>query len=185
MTMSDKDFPKRGDIYFADLEPVEGSEQGGSRPVLIISNNIMNRFAKIVLIIPFSTKGKPGIFYVPYELSDLKKDQEGINELKQKGINISLRNGFILTSHSRSVSKDRLIGKVGNIESLHIIQKVETGLKDSFALEACGDCGIPLRPNGLICSVCNKTYRIKCLKCSKVISIEYVFCPYCGGGLIK
>ena len=41
---------KRGDVYFADLSPVVGSEQGGVRPVLVIQNNIGNRFSPTVII---------------------------------------------------------------------------------------------------------------------------------------
>ena len=43
---------KRGDIYYAELNPVIGSEQGGTRPVLIISNNIGNRYSPTVIIRP-------------------------------------------------------------------------------------------------------------------------------------
>ena len=41
---------KRGDVFFADLSPVVGSEQGGTRPVLIIQNDIGNRFSPTVII---------------------------------------------------------------------------------------------------------------------------------------
>ena len=44
---------KRGDVFFADLSPVVGSEQGGTRPVLIIQNDIGNRFSPTVIIAAF------------------------------------------------------------------------------------------------------------------------------------
>ena len=47
---------KRGDIYYADLNPVIGSEQGGTRPVLIISNDTGNRFAPTVIIVPITSR---------------------------------------------------------------------------------------------------------------------------------
>ena len=47
---------KRGDIYYADLNPVIGSEQGGTRSVLIISNDTGNRFAPIVIIVPITSR---------------------------------------------------------------------------------------------------------------------------------
>lgn len=51
---------KRGDIYFADLDPVIGSEQGGRRPVLIIQNDLGNRFSPTVIALPLTGKtGKP------------------------------------------------------------------------------------------------------------------------------
>lgn len=51
---------KRGEIYFADLDPVIGSEQGGRRPVLIIQNDLGNRFSPTVIVLPLTGKtGKP------------------------------------------------------------------------------------------------------------------------------
>ena len=47
---------KRGDIYYADLSPVVGSEQGGMRPVLIVQNNVGNRFSPTVIIAAISSK---------------------------------------------------------------------------------------------------------------------------------
>lgn len=47
---------KRGDIYFADLDPVIGSEQGGKRPVLIIQNDLGNRFSPTVIILPLTSQ---------------------------------------------------------------------------------------------------------------------------------
>ena len=42
---------KRGDIYYADLSPVIGSEQGGVRPVLIVQNNIVNHYSPTVIVV--------------------------------------------------------------------------------------------------------------------------------------
>lgn len=47
---------KRGDIYYADLSPVIGSEQGGKRPVLIISNNIGNKHSPTVIVAAITSK---------------------------------------------------------------------------------------------------------------------------------
>ena len=46
----------RGEIYYADLSPVVGSEQGGYRPVLIVQNNKGNRFSTTVIVAPISSK---------------------------------------------------------------------------------------------------------------------------------
>lgn len=51
---------KRGDIYYAELNPVIGSEQGGTRPVLIISNNMGNRFSPTVIIATITSRPKKG-----------------------------------------------------------------------------------------------------------------------------
>ena len=47
---------KRGEIYFADLDPVIGSEQGGIRPVLIIQNDLGNRFSPTVIVLPLTSR---------------------------------------------------------------------------------------------------------------------------------
>ena len=47
---------KRGDVFFADLSPVRGSEQGGQRPVLIIQNNIGNKYSPTVIIAAITAK---------------------------------------------------------------------------------------------------------------------------------
>ena len=52
---------KRGDIYYADLSPVVGSEQGGVRPVLIIQNDIGNHFGNTVLVVPITSQTKKDI----------------------------------------------------------------------------------------------------------------------------
>lgn len=46
----------RGDVFYADLNPVIGSEQGGIRPVLILQNNIGNRFSPTIIVVPLTTK---------------------------------------------------------------------------------------------------------------------------------
>ena len=47
---------KRGDIFYADLDPVVGSEQGGIRPVLIVQNNVGNKYSPTLVVLPLSWK---------------------------------------------------------------------------------------------------------------------------------
>ena len=47
---------KRGEIYFANLDPVQGSEQGGMRPVLIIQNDLGNKFSPTVIVLPLTSR---------------------------------------------------------------------------------------------------------------------------------
>lgn len=49
---------KRGDIFYADLDPVVGSEQGGIRPVLIVQNNVGNKYSPTLVVLPLSTAKK-------------------------------------------------------------------------------------------------------------------------------
>jgi mRNA interferase MazF len=46
---------KRGEVYDARLEPVEGSEQGGNRPVIIVSRDVINAYSPVVLAVPCTT----------------------------------------------------------------------------------------------------------------------------------
>jgi mRNA interferase MazF len=92
---------KQGEIWFADLNPIKGSEQGGLRPVVIISGNLLNQHLNIVIVAPLTTKikrykGNPVL--TPSKSNGLKQESE------------------ILVFHIRSLSKERLINKVGTIE---------------------------------------------------------------------
>ena len=49
---------KRGDIFYADLNPVVGSEQGGIRPVLVVQNNVGNKYSPTLVVLPISTAKK-------------------------------------------------------------------------------------------------------------------------------
>jgi mRNA interferase MazF len=101
---------KQGDIYIANLNPSRGSEQRGQRPVVVVSGNAMNDHFGVVIVMPLSTKIKK---YAGCIL--LKRDK--INNLKQ--------DSEVITFQLRSVSKDRLTKKMGNIsaDQLHELKK--------------------------------------------------------------
>jgi mRNA interferase MazF len=183
--MSNLIVPFRGDVYWANLEPVVGSEQGGCRPVLIISNTLMNESATIVIIIPMTRneeKIKVGPFNISIPLAAICQDVTGISALRTKGHLFSPQDGVLLCNHARTVSKSRLIGKVGKCIDSLVIKEVENAIKHSFALDAC-ECGVPLRPDGLICARCKINLRIKCVKCGLINSNKNNYCPMCGGGI--
>lgn len=75
---------KRGEIYMADLSPVVGSEQGGVRPVLIIQNNVGNRYSPTVIVSAITSKlGKaklPTHIEIPSEKYHLPKDSVALLE---------------------------------------------------------------------------------------------------------
>lgn len=48
----------RGDVFYADLRPIVGSEQGGIRPVLVLQNNVGNKFSPTIIVVPLTTKPK-------------------------------------------------------------------------------------------------------------------------------
>lgn len=91
---------RQGEIWMSDLNPVIGSEQAGRRPVVILSGNLMNKFLQVVITAPLTSKiknyqGNPII--KPSSLNGLKLESE------------------LMVFHIRSISKDRLIEKVGEI----------------------------------------------------------------------
>lgn len=49
------DFPRRGQIHWVDFDPIKGSEQGGRRPALIVSNEIANQHSSVVVVVPLTT----------------------------------------------------------------------------------------------------------------------------------
>lgn len=91
---------KQGEIWFADLNPTKGSEQAGFRPVLILSGNLANEYAPVVVCCPLTTKlknykGNP--ILEPSKLNGLKKTSE------------------VMIIHIRSLAKDRLKQRVGKV----------------------------------------------------------------------
>ncbi|MBL1227698.1 type II toxin-antitoxin system PemK/MazF family toxin [Enterococcus sp. BWB1-3] len=94
---------KRGDIYFADLSPVVGSEQGGIRPVLVIQNNLGNHFSPTIIVAAVTAKmAKPKL---PTHI--------GINS-EETGIE---RDSVILLEQIRTIDKARLKEKVCHLNS--------------------------------------------------------------------
>jgi len=105
---------KQGEIWYADLNPVKGSEQRGNRPVAIISGNLLNTYLGIVICCPLTTqiKGYKGnIILDPTNQNGLAKRSE------------------IMVFHIRSISKNRLIKKVGEITNAQLAD-IKQGLSD-------------------------------------------------------
>jgi mRNA interferase MazF len=101
---------KQGELWYANLSPVVGSEQAGMRPLLIISGNLLNTYLNVVICCPLTTK---------------IKNYKGNLVLNPDNINNISETSEVLTFHVRSVSKSRLIKKIGNIskEDLKLIKK--------------------------------------------------------------
>ena len=91
---------KQGEIWEMYFDPVKGSEQGGRRPAVIISGNLLNQYLNVVIVCPLTTKIKN------YK-GNLILEPNAENGLE----NVS----EVLTFHIRSVSKDRLRNKLGEI----------------------------------------------------------------------
>ncbi|MBY0434502.1 MAG: type II toxin-antitoxin system PemK/MazF family toxin [Cyclobacteriaceae bacterium] len=102
---------KQGEIWYADLNPTKGSEQSGLRPVAIISGNLLNTHLPVVIVVPLTTKikkykGNPVL--APSKASGLTNESE------------------MLIFHIRSVSKDRLVRKIGSIEPEELHKAIKT-----------------------------------------------------------
>lgn len=105
---------KQGEIWYVELAPVIGSEQSGFRPVVIISGNLMNTYAPVLICCPLTTRlknYKGNIVLLP--------DNE--NGLKQKS--------EILTFQVRSISKQRLVEKIGKVPAL-ITENIKESLNE-------------------------------------------------------
>lgn len=102
---------KQGEIWYASLDPTKGSEQAGYRPVMILSGNLLNKYLNTVIVVPLTTK---------------IKNYKG-NPILEPTIENGLKQSSeILIFHIRSVSKDRLIEKLGDIGSEVLKQSVTT-----------------------------------------------------------
>ena len=102
------------EIWYADLNPVSGSEQQGYRPVVIISGNVVNKYLKIVIVCPLTTK---------------IKNFKGNLVLQPNAENGLSQPSEVLIFHVRSVSKARLIKKTGMIKPTEL-EILKEGLND-------------------------------------------------------
>ena len=111
---------KRGDVYYADLRPVVGSEQGGVRPVLIIQNDTGNRYSPTVIAaaIPSQT----GKARLPTHIALPVNENCGLN-----------RDSIILLEQVRTLDKKRLRERMGHVEE-QVMEKVDTAIAVSFGL---------------------------------------------------
>lgn len=110
---------KRGDIYYADLSPVVGSEQGGIRPVLIIQNDVGNKFSPTVIAAAITSKINKAKMPTHIELS-----------AKDYGLN---KDSVILTEQIRTLDKKRLKERIGKLDG-ELMDKVDEALSISFGL---------------------------------------------------
>ena len=111
---------KRGDIYYADLSPVVGSEQGGIRPVLIIQNNIGNRHSPTIICAAITSKMNKA--KLPTHI-----------EICTNDYNI-MKNSVILLEQIRTIDKSRLKEKVCHLDDA-ILHRVNYALCISLALD--------------------------------------------------
>ncbi|MGI6000613.1 PemK family transcriptional regulator [Lachnoclostridium sp. An131] len=110
---------RRGDIYYADLRPVVGSEQGGVRPVLVIQNDTGNRHSPTVIVAAITSKMNKAKLPTHVELS-----------ARQCQI---VRDSVILLEQLRTIDKQRLKDKVCHLDA-QILARVDEALRVSLEL---------------------------------------------------
>lgn len=102
---------KQGEIWYANLNPSKGSEQAGLRPIVILSGNLLNEYMQIVITAPLTTKIKN------------YKGNPVLNPTKKNGLQ---KSSEILVFHIRSLSKERLVRRIGLIEPAELQTCVKT-----------------------------------------------------------
>ena len=112
---------KRGDIFYADLSPVVGSEQGGIRPVLIIQNDVGNKFSPTVIVAAITSQHTKA--NLPTHIS-----------LSAQGCGLS-KDSVVLLEQVRTLDKKRLKEKMGALDNL-FMTRVDEALSISFGLSS-------------------------------------------------
>ena len=112
---------KRGDIFYADLSPVVGSEQGGLRPVLIIQNDVGNRYSPTVIAAAITSR--MGKNRLPTHI-DIHADQVGL-----------AKDSVVLLEQVRTLDKRRLKERMGHLDD-KTMQTVNSAIAVSFGISA-------------------------------------------------
>lgn len=110
---------KRGDIFYADLSPVVGSEQGGVRPVLVVQNDVGNKFSPTVIIAAVTSQINKAKLPTHIEIA---ADDYGL-----------AKDSVILTEQIRTIDKKRLRERIGRLDD-EVMDKVSRALSVSFGL---------------------------------------------------
>ena len=110
---------KRGDIFYADLSPVVGSEQGGLRPVLIVQNDIGNKYSPTVIAAAITSK--MGKTHLPTHI-----------DIHATGVGLA-KDSVILLEQIRTIDKQRLKEKMGHLDD-NTMNEVNSAIAVSFGL---------------------------------------------------
>ncbi|MCD2346322.1 type II toxin-antitoxin system PemK/MazF family toxin [Clostridium guangxiense] len=110
---------KRGDIFYADLSPVVGSEQGGIRPVIIIQNDVGNKYSPTVIVAAITSQINKAKLPTHVEISS---EEYGLN-----------KDSVVLLEQIRTLDKRRLKEKIGHMTDSDM-EKVDYALEVSIGL---------------------------------------------------
>lgn len=112
---------KRGDVFYADLDPIIGSEQGGIRPVLVVQNNIGNKYSPTLVVLPISSAKKA---HLP-------------THIRICGSKMLPKNSVVLAEQIRTIDRNRLKSYVGSL-GLEIMERINEAMKISIGVD-CND----------------------------------------------
>jgi mRNA interferase MazF len=112
-------FPKRGEVVRVRLDPVQGSEQAGVRPALVISPDVVNEHSPVILVAAITSRKTDRVY--PFE-AKIEPPDGGLAQLSK-----------VLLIHLRSIDKGRIVGTYGTVsnetmEAVEAALKVATGL---------------------------------------------------------
>ena len=110
---------KRGDIFYADLRPVIGSEQGGIRPVLVVQNNVGNKYSATVVVLPISSAKKNNM----------------PTHIHICGSKMLPKDSVVLAEQIRTIDRNRLKRYVGSV-GFEIMKKVDKAVKISIGVDS-------------------------------------------------
>ncbi len=117
---------RRGDIFYADLSPVVGSEQGGLRPVLIVQNDVGNKYSPTVIAAAITSKMSKT--HLPTHI-DIYADKVGLQ-----------KDSVVLLEQIRTIDKRRLKEKMGHLDD-DVMNQVNNAISISFGLGGGGATG--------------------------------------------
>ena len=111
---------KKGDLYFADLSPVTGSEQGGVRPVLVVQNDVGNKYSPTIIVAAITSKKNKAD--LPTHVA-IDADGNGLS-----------KNSIILMEQLRPIDKRRLKERIGTIDKTRL-PEVNEALSVSLGID--------------------------------------------------
>lgn len=106
---------RRGDMFYADLSPVVGSEQGGIRPVLIVQNDTGNKYSPTVIAVAITSQMNKNKLPTHIEIGS---DTFGLKA-----------DSVVLTEQIRTIDKSRLKEKIGHIDDNRIMNKINNAIR--------------------------------------------------------
>ena len=118
---------KRGDMFYADLSPVVGSEQGGIRPVLVIQNDTGNKYSPTVIVSAITSRLNKNKLPTHIELDS-----------KEFGLK---SDSVVLTEQIRTIDKSRLKEKIGHIEDNGVMNKINSAIRNKLRIRRIKELG--------------------------------------------